>query len=387
MSKIRLITRDTNIPAKGDTNKKTYFYKYEVTAPAKLFGKRLRKKFKTKGEANNYKLELETKLSREKLIPLNQDIHMCAVRFQKLLTVGQMEAALTQAVSHYSQSSMSLEELADSFLVQVLQDFEMDHVGEAYKRDIETRAPKLAPWLGQPDIRDVDKKMVEGFIKARLKAGAAPRTVLNYCRVLSAIMQKGVDEKLILENPVSKARMPKVVSPVHVLKPAELNKLIAAAPKVCKEHDMITPWLIFGAFAGLRSSETERLKWEDVRLDIGQLYVSPGKTENAERWIVLTPPLLDWCKRMLEAGATGLVLGGSDLRNVSRRKSKLRNLSGVDIPHNALRHSSHHLVHYDKPSATALEMGHHSPQMTFKAYRRAVTKVQAADYWDIRVEV
>ena len=202
-------------------------------------------------------------------------------------------------------------------------------------------------------------------------------------------MQKGVDEKLILENPVAKARMPKVVSPVHVLKPAELNKLIAAAPKVCKEHDMITPWLMFGAFAGLRSSETERLKWEDVRLDIGQLYVSPGKTENAERWIVLTPPLLDWCKRMLEAGATGLVLGGSDLRNVSRRKGKLRNLSGVDIPHNALRHSygSHHLVHYDKPSATALEMGHHSPQVTFKAYRRAVTKVQAATYWDIRVEV
>jgi len=241
MSKIRLIERDTTKPKKDDPSQKAYRYKYEVLAPAKLFGKRIRKPFKTKAEARDYKLGLETKLQNEKLMPLDQDVHMCAVRFQKLLTVGQMEAALTQAVSHYSQSSMSLEELADSFLVQVLQDFEMGHVGKAYKRDIETRAPKLAPWLGQPDVRDVDKKMVEAFIKTRLKAGAAPRTVLNYCRVLSAIMQSGVDEKLILENPVAKARMPKVVSPVHILKPSELNKLLAAAPKVCKEHDMITP--------------------------------------------------------------------------------------------------------------------------------------------------
>jgi len=283
MSKIRLIERDTAKPKKDDPSQKAYRYKYEVLAPAKLFGKRIRQYFKTKAEARDYKLGLETKLQNEKLTSLDQDIHLCAVRFQKLLTVGQMEAALTQAVSHYSQSSMSLEELADSFLAQVLEDFEMGHVGKAYKHDIEVRAPKLAPWLGQPDVRDVDKKMVEAFINARLKAGAAPRTVLNYCRVLSAIIQKGVDEKLILENPVAKARMPKVVSPVHIITPKDIATLLKTASGMTKELPLIIPRLMFGLFTGLRSSEIRRLTWEDVRLDIGQLYVSPGKTENAER--------------------------------------------------------------------------------------------------------
>ena len=108
MSKIRLIERDTAKPKKDDPSQKAYRYKYEVLAPAKLFGKRIRQYFKTKTEARAYKLGLETKLQNEKLTPLGQDIHMCAARFQKLLTVGQIEAALKQAVSHYSQSSMSL---------------------------------------------------------------------------------------------------------------------------------------------------------------------------------------------------------------------------------------------------------------------------------------
>ena len=47
MSKLRLITRDTDAPAKDDPTKKAYRYKYEVLAPAKLFGKRIRKYFRT----------------------------------------------------------------------------------------------------------------------------------------------------------------------------------------------------------------------------------------------------------------------------------------------------------------------------------------------------
>ena len=68
-------------------------------------------------------------------------------------------------------------------------------------------------------------------------------------------------------------------------------------------------------------------------------------------------------------------------------QKKLAEAAGITIPHNALRHSfgSHHLVHHASDGNTATEMGHHSAQMTFQAYRRAVTKVQAAAYWDIRV--
>ena len=149
----------------------------------------------------------------------------------------------------------------------------------------------------------------------------------------------------------------------------------------------MTPMIMFGAFGGLRTSEIERLTWEDVRLDVGQLFMTKGKNKNSERYVTLTPPLLDWCKKMLDGGATGPVLKGFGSKDVYIFQKKLCKAAGIEIPNNALRHSfgSHHLVHYASEGSTATEMGHHTAQITFQAYRRAVDKVQAAAYWDIRV--
>ena len=60
--------------------------------------------------------------------------------------------------------------------------------------------------------------------------------------------------------------------------------------------------------------------------------------------------------------------------------------AGYRIPKNGLRHSfgSHHLVYYQNADNTANEMGHIGPTMTFKAYRKAVLKSQAASYFAIR---
>lgn len=74
--------------------------------------------------------------------------------------------------------------------------------------------------------------------------------------------------------------------PPGILTVAQLSALLAAA-------DVVTlRWLVFGAFAALRTSEVGRLRWEDIRWDEGQLYVAPGKTRNAERWVTLTPPVI-----------------------------------------------------------------------------------------------
>ena len=62
--------------------------------------------------------------------------------------------------------------------------------------------------------------------------------------------------------------------------------------------------------------------------------------------------------------------------------------AGCRIKRNALRHSygSHHLVDFQKPEITATEMGHASPTQTFKAYRKAVLKSQAQEFWKIRAK-
>jgi len=388
MSKIRLIERDTNTLSKNDPGKKAYHYKWEIQAPAKLFGKRLRKKFRTKAEANGYKLELEIKLQNQKLSPLDRDVHLCAYRFQNLLTVDQIETALSDAVVHYQQSEMDLQSMVGRYLDRLKKRYGRGHVGKHHLKLHAGTAPRLVEWLGNPKLREIDKEMCEEFIDDRISDGLVPRTARNYAEVLGAVLKQAVDDKMLSEHPMAAVEMPTVDSPVHILAPAELNKLLLAAPQVLKKFDFMTPFMMFGAFAGLRTSEIERLTWEDVRLDIGQLYVQKGKNKNSERWVVLTPPLLEWCEKMLGDGATGLVLHGTSPSDRSRAKKRLCRTAGVTIPRNALRHSygSHHLVHHASEGNTAAEMGHYTAQMTFKAYRRAVTKVQAADYWNIRVD-
>ena len=130
MSKIRLIERDTNTLSKNDPGKKAYHYKWEIQAPAKLFGKRIRKKFITKAEANGYKCELETKLQNQRLTPLDRDVHLCAIRFQKLLTVEQIEAALSDAVVHYEQSEMDLQSMVDRYVDRLKKRHGRGHVGD-----------------------------------------------------------------------------------------------------------------------------------------------------------------------------------------------------------------------------------------------------------------
>lgn len=127
-----------------------------------------------------------------------------------------------------------------------------------------------------------------------------------------------------------------------------------------------------------------RLRWEDVRWDDGQLYVSPGKTKNAERWVSLTPPVHALRDRLAAPpSGTGLVLLGRANTPLHRRRFRVALRAKVAVPDNALRHSfaSHHLVHFGDAARTALELGHHAPAVTFTYYRRAVSRAQAVAYW------
>ena len=178
--------------------------------------------------------------------------------------------------------------------------------------------------------------------------------------------------------------MPDYKAEVGICKPEDISNLLSHA---CH---YIQCWIMFGAFGGLRSSEIFRMRWEDVRIEEGQFYIKGSKNEGAERWVKMTPPLMAFCKDTLEAdnAPSGLVMGGMTCQTKDRKMKAIVKKAGYKIPKNGLRHSfgSHHLIQYDNPFNTATEMGHLGPQTTFKAYRKAVLKSQAVDYFDIRCE-
>ncbi|MEC8929196.1 MAG: hypothetical protein VX705_08300, partial [Verrucomicrobiota bacterium] len=157
MSKIRLIERDLTQISENDPTKKAYRYKWEVHAPADIFGKRIRKFFKTKGEAKAEKLTLETKLQNQRLTPLAQEVHLCAARYQKSLTLEQMEAALAGAVEFYDHTNKPLKDFADAYAAEKNKDCRRGHIGKRHARETSRMGEKLVDLLGNPNIRSVTK--------------------------------------------------------------------------------------------------------------------------------------------------------------------------------------------------------------------------------------
>ncbi len=356
-------------------------YRWEVTAPASLTGQRIRKRFKTKPEATAYSRDLLARLSRYGSDAPSKEELLLLARYRGKLTLQDMETAFQQALAQREQSMASV-----SFLLSEFQDH-MDHarqreaIGELHHRDIDARVPHITKALGHLTLPELSKEHIQDWIDS---IDGAPRTKVNYLRMLRQAINFGLNNGLLAKDPSKDVFCPAHKPTVEIVTPDQLSTLLASA------HDLADPltfwWLVFGAFTGLRTSEVERLDWSDVRPDEGHLYVSPGKTDNAERWVNFTPPLLDMNWSLKPAAGPVLLNTHDRTRQVHRQRVYAR--AGIAVPRNALRHSfgSHHLVQHNDPSSTALQLGHATPLQTFSAYRRAVTRQQAEAYWSLRTE-
>jgi integrase len=363
-------------------------YKYEVVCPAKFFGKRIRKPFKTKAEANAEKIKLENDLLDQKEGKLDPDVRVLMQRFQKLLSVDEIQEALEQKVEHLGKCKKTFGEVGAEHVEELEMLLKREAVGEEHVRDYRYAVPKIARWLDDPELREMDKALLDDFIDdqlSRIGQGGnfkSPRTIKNYMDIISAVFNFAIRQGYVATNPTHLVRQKDYKPAVGILKPEEIKGLLKHA-----DHYMAC-WIMLGAFGGLRSSEIGLVRWENIRLEENQFFVDGKKNVCAQRWIHLTPPLKAFFQKLLAAGPrTGLVMAGMKMATICRRRQRLCKKAEITIPRNALRHSfgSHHLVKYGNPYNTAGEMGHSTPQTTFAHYREAVLKSQADKYWAVRM--
>jgi len=353
-----------------------------------VFGKRRRKRFKLKAEALQQVKIYENRVLNKERTPLDPELHKLVALYAPKLTIPQIATMLEEGVQRYSVSALPLEKLVEEYLGHQNMLFERGAVGKAHLNTVNCVAPKLTEYLDNPLVRDISTEMVDDMVNVRLKTTndkgkkVSPRTVKNEVNLLSSIFNYAIGKKYVTDNPTLKVILPSYKPEVGICKPEDLDNLLSHS---CH---YIQCWIMFGAFGGLRSSEIFRMKWSDVRLDEGQFYIAGKKNEGAERWVKMTPPLMDFCKAILEGenAPDGLVMGGMTSQTQQRKIEAAYKKAGYRIPKNGLRHSfgSHHLVYYQNADNTANEMGHIGPTMTFKAYRKAVLKSQAASYFAIR---
>jgi len=127
----------------------------------------------------------------------------------------------------------------------------------------------LIPALGRHRLSQLHPYHVQETLSKLLEAGKHPKTVLHVFRTLHAALADAVRQQILGRNVCDLVRPPKVpVRELRVLTEEELQRLLRAA-----EGTRLRVPVLLAALCGLRRGEVLALRWEDVNLEDGVLYV------------------------------------------------------------------------------------------------------------------
>lgn len=346
---------------------------------AHLNGRRIRKFFKTKVEAETYvqtkEIELLNQGSEAALFPtelriLAQRADVILKPFGKsVLDAAEFYARHLQTIS----GSRKVTEVSDELFTAR----KADGMSADYLSDLKIKFDRFNRDFGDRMIASITAKEISTWLRG-LGVGPVSRNTTR--SRLSTLFNFARRQGYLQTNPVADVERAKERDEeIGILPVAQAARLLE-----CAARDTLPYWAI-GAFAGLRSAEIERLDWREVDLDSGLIEVKAAKSKTASRRIVTMLPNL---QRWLEPYR--IRRGGICPAGLRKKLEADRAKAGLleNWPNNALRHSfgSYHLAQFKDAAALALQMGN-SPTIIFRHYRELVKPKDAAKYWEIMPQV
>lgn len=166
---------------------------------------------------------------------------------------------------------------------------------------------------------------------------------------------------------------------IAIYTPEEIAALLKTA------DESLVPFIAIGGFAGLRSSEIQRLNWQDVKFDSDCIIVQKGKVKKrgkSRRIVPMLPNLKKWLKPF--AQNTGQVWPHSK-PYLYEMLSSVATEAKIGWKDNALRHSyvSYRVAQIKNIPQVAYESGN-SPQIIDSNYRELVTESEAKKWFTLR---
>ncbi|HEY7338933.1 MAG TPA: tyrosine-type recombinase/integrase [Bryobacteraceae bacterium] len=350
-----------------------HHYRWTITGHY-VNGKRVRRFFPTKGEAETFLNQLRVK--RENLgnraTAIDQRLHVMAVdATDRLKPYGQTIAGAVEFYIRHTETakrSCSVEQLTEMLLATKKAEGKnagyITAMRSIFKRFCTTFRGRL--------IAEITAAEIDDWLRA---IPLEPLTRNNHRRVVSMLFTYGVLRDYCSANPMVRVPKAKVLAkPVGILTPEQTRQLLEIAP------ECLRPALAIGAFAGLRQAEILRLDWSEVHLDRNFIEVTAEKSKTATRRLVtILPNLKSWLQGAPQSGPL-YPTNGRKLTDKARLSAGL-----ADWPPNALRHSfaSYHLAKFQDAAGLALQMGHTTTAMLFAHYREVVTFTDAEQYWNV----
>jgi integrase len=177
---------------------------------------------------------------------------------------------------------------------------------------------------------------------------------------------------------ISKLRPYKEVqSGIEVFTPEEMRRLLELA------SDDLRPYLALGAFAGARSAELMRLKWEDIDLEAKTIHLGASITKTRRRRLARMPEnLVEWLKSH-PGKKTGVIF--SKPLQLSRTRLKLCEKIGFNWKKNALRRSyiSYRMAQPEGDAIQVSKQCGNSVEMVETNYKELVSPSMAEEWFSL----
>jgi integrase len=236
-------------------------------------------------------------------------------------------------------------------------------------------------------VANIDAAALRKWVKARSANGTTQAMYFRYARMFFRFL---AGDRLIPHNPTDAIRPPKGRAAKNILTPEQMRDLLLLQKhkrkKVLPMPDHLMALFLLGGFAGLRTEEVFRMRWENINAATGQIHVPPGVMKDSggydQRIVDFTEPLTR--RREFFEGKSGPICAMAMETFLEDRRKLIQPLMGT-WPKNCLRHSfaTYHLARAKNAGLTSYQMGHTSSAMVQRVYAVPAALADWQAWWQL----
>lgn len=364
-------------------------------------GKRLRKFFRTKRDAENHARTLQESHQRygELALRLTAEQQVEAAKAYDLLAPHKLR--LLDVIEGYllrncpKNGKITCQKLA----AEVLTSKQANGKKPKYLKALRSAFSRFNETFGQRLAHEITPAEIESWLHALTvpkRDPEAPKQLVsaltrrNYLRDLGILFNFGINRGYLADNPTSKIEAPQInEKDIEILTPEQaamlmwsaLNQSEVTSRKNPGVKANLVPYVALGLFAGLRSSEIEAMDWKHIDLARRTIEVTANVAKTSRRRTVnISDNLYAWLLPHHQEAGSLVFTGWRD------RLQKLSKAAGLEQwPRNALRHSfaSYHFQRSGNVHETTSQTGHDETRTFHRHYKQLVTEDATNRFWNI----
>lgn len=356
-----------------------------------------RETFAGEAEAKTRAAEIEKDFGQQGAEGLNfsPDLRLMAQSAEKLLLPW--KKTILDAAQFYAAHLAEAEKIAASATIEKL-------AGEWIKEKENGKNVKLREYTLIPLRRTADtlkklwpKKTVLAVTTSDVRQyldslECGLRNKFNICSRFSQFFNWCIAREHLAKNPCDLIEITPENAEIKIFVPSKAEQLL----RLCEnQFPAYTLFYAISLFAGLRPEECKLLKWENVNLEAGEIFVCRHTSKIKEdRTVAIEPVLKAWLARYQPKNAKGFVTPQAAFKKITKAihvalgfRGGGKNQEAETWPQDVTRHSygSYWLAKYKDRAHLAENMGN-SIQIIKKHYKRAVSAADAAAFWMIAPE-